>query len=352
MVHPAGGDVGWDADLVPIDDLVLVVAVHQGIVLDHLGRVLDVVVDSESLDDVRLVIRVGDAAAVVGLAVEVALALPGRQASEVPGALSGDAPVRHAHAGVAQHGALAVAPLLLADPVNDIGAVLGVLRAPQVNVALGMAHAAGVDVDDGVAVGNPEAGVGGLELGVLGHGLGGNAHELPGIHALGGILAEGTEAADGRHLVRGVVRTVDVDVDVRAVAQGDGLVALADHVRDVGQVGVGVVRGAKAHRAHHLHVIGTAGLGCDARSLLDQGVELLSRPARVALRKGNVELLVAKDHLLVDIGLFSHLRTPSLSRMALRWRNTFVLRAEAGSNNREKSTLQGLGVHCSMAQYF
>ena len=260
----------------------------------------------------RLVVGVGDTAAEVGLAVQVALTLPGGEAGEMRRALGGDAPVSHAHAGVADHRGATVAPLLSGNPLDEVIAVLSVLRTPQVDVALGVAHAARIDVSDGIAVMAPVTGIGRLELGVLRNGFGRHAHELPRVHALGRVLTKRGKDADDRYLLGGVGRTVDVGVNRGAVAQDTGDVALAHDARDIGHVGMRIVFGAETHGSDHLAVTGR--LGILAHAALDL-VEFLATLAGVALSEGNLELLAvfAEGHLLIDalVLFFGHRKRSS-----------------------------------------
>ena len=218
----------------------------------------------------------------------------------------------HADTGVADHRGATVAPLLSGNPLNEVVAVLSVLRTPQVDVALGVAHAARIDVGDGVAVVAPVAGIGRLKLGILRHGFGRHAHKLPRIHTLGRVLAKRGEDADDRHFLGGVGRTVDVGVDRGTVAQDASHVTLAHDTRDIGHIGMRVVLGTEAHGGDHLAIAGR--LGIFAHAAFDL-IELLATLAGVTLGEGNLELLaiLAEGHLLVDalVLFFGHRKRSS-----------------------------------------
>ena len=222
----------------------------------------------------------------------------------------GDAPMSHAHARVADHGRLAVAPFLRGNPLDEVIAILRVLAAPQIHVALGVAHAARIDVRDCVALAAPIAGVGSLELGVLGNRFRRHAHKLPRVHALGGVLAKRREHANDRNFLRGVRRTINVGVNRGAVTQHACLIALAEHILQFGHISVRLVWGAIAHGRNHFPISRAALFGKLALNF----VEFFARLARVALGERNLELFVAEFHRFHDSRrfFFSHRQTPSL----------------------------------------
>ena len=288
-VVPTGAGVHRHLDLREIGDLVAPVDIHQRVFQAHGALVVDAV---EAGGAERREARErdgGDAALVDGLAVHVAHALPRGDAGQMRRLLRGDVPLADGERGGTGHGDFAVAPRLLGRPLDEVVAVLTVLDAELVVIALGVADAADVDVDDGVAVVAPVRGVDRLELGHRRNGALGNAGREADVLAravLVGALAVIGPRQDGGRLLVGAagLGAEDVAVQLDSVAHLDRDVLLADDAgsRLVGvrveRIGLGegfLVLGEllpllHRHGLEHLRVDLLVGLPVDG--LLDDGL--------------------------------------------------------------------------------
>ena len=230
-VVPSGRDVGGHDHLAEIGDLVGPVRVHQRIALCHAALVVDAEQPAGARRGEVGELDAGNAALVERLAVHVGHALPRGDAGQVGRLFGSDVPLADGERGGPGHSDPAVAPGLLGAPFDEVVAVLGILLAELLVVAARVADAADVHVDDGVAVGDPVFGVGGLELrgrrdGALGH-AGRVRDELVG-SVLVGALAVVRPGQDGRHLGGVVGGAEHVGVQDDAVAHGHRDVLIAD----------------------------------------------------------------------------------------------------------------------------
>ena len=97
----------------------------------------------------------------------------------------------------------------------------------HVNVALGMACAADVDISYHVAVVAPVQRIGRLEFSEFGYCVRRHSHDLPLAHALAGSLSEPGPGNDDRIFLCCICGTIEVAVDSHAVSHLDGHILVA-----------------------------------------------------------------------------------------------------------------------------
>ena len=161
------------------------------------------------------------------IAIAVGECLRHLRAYQMLRAFGSDEPLREREVGSAAHGHLAVAPGLSGHPFHEVGTVLSLLSAEHGAVALAASDAARVGIDDGIAVGTPEIGVGTLELLQSAHALLVESQESEQVLEAFGIarvLAVWTPCDDGRQRLVGVGRQINVCQYLHPVGQGHLLV--------------------------------------------------------------------------------------------------------------------------------
>lgn len=223
-VGVARDDVRGHVDPVEERDLVLPQVVHQRVAV---GLREDVLLLAVAVEAVVLKLAgeagVGDAAAHHQVAVDIADAFPRVDRRQVRRLFGRGEPLGDREVGRATHGDLARAPVLDAEPLDEVVAVAPLLPVPYDAVALAVGDAPDVRVADRVALRAPVRGVRALELlqarddPVVEPDHAEDAH-----HAGGRALALPVRAPrhDDRHpLCAGGTEYIDVDRD--AVAQCD-----------------------------------------------------------------------------------------------------------------------------------
>ena len=310
-VGEAGGLVDRAGDLREVGDLVLPIAVHQRILDGHVDLAVDAAGTGDLGGDELVEGKRRNAALEEALTIQVGGGLPGGDALQVRRLHGSDAPLMHGDAGVAAHTDIAVAPPLLAEPLDEVVAVLAVLVGEHVDIALAVAGAADVDVGYGVALIAPVQRIGGLKLRQLRHGVGRNAHDLPLAHAFAGTLAEPAPGDDGGILLAGVRRTEDVAVDGDAVAHLDGDILVA-HDAGRGLVSALVEGGAEAlaHAGHRVLAGAQVNAGVDAGRLTGDHIDGLDLLALEGLLQGET---LTGCQLVVMIALRGLQRSNGLS---------------------------------------
>ena len=228
-VVPAGGDIGGNGDFRQIRDLVFPVAVHKGVVDRHLADVFDEPASHKHLREKGCETLLPEPTPEKALTVNIDRSFPRSNAGQMGGLLCRYPPLTHRECRAAEETDLAVAPLPRCQPLDRVIAVAAVLRTKHLDVALGVAHAAGIIVHDGVALVAPILRVWALELGVVRVRPIRYAGRLPGDLQVISARALSVEApGDDNGHVRLALGSVDVAVGDHPVTHGHCHILLAD----------------------------------------------------------------------------------------------------------------------------